>query len=209
MTQPTHDQSSGQYIPSSGRIQQFSGLSQHDDATRDFAIFLSTSAFRRLLPILKTDLSIGRNRGGSVLKTENETGNGGGPSHSAEPPHILIVDDNQATARALALLLEKRQYRTSVSFRGSEALDQLNRNQFQGAVVDIHLPDISGLVVSQKLRERLGPQAPIIVLSGDTSMETLNSLPHVGATYFFSKPVNSLQLLERLVEWLPSGVNGK
>ena len=72
----------------------------------------------------------------------------------------------------------------------------MDGSQF-GAVVDIHLPDMNGLVVSQKFRERLGPHAPIIVLSGDTSMETLNSLPHVGATYFFSKPVNSGQLLER------------
>jgi DNA-binding response OmpR family regulator len=73
---------------------------------------------------------------------------------------------------------------------------------FAAAVVDIHLPDLSGLVVSQKLREILGPQTPIIVLSGDTSMTTLNSLPHVGATYFFSKPVNASYLLERMKQLL-------
>ncbi len=61
-----------------------------------------------------------------------------------------------------------------------------------------NFPDISGLIVTQKLRERMGPKAPIILLSGDRSMETLNSLPHVGATDFFSKPVNSSQLIERL-----------
>ena len=65
------------------------------------------------------------------------------------------------------------------------------------------MPDISGLVVSQKLREMLGPDVPIIVLSGDTSMQMLNSLPHVGATYFFSKPVNASQLVERMREWVP------
>jgi hypothetical protein len=36
-------------------------------------------------------------------------------------------------------------------------------------------------------------------------MPTLNSLPHVGATWFFSKPVNAGYLLERLREWLGSG----
>jgi hypothetical protein len=39
---------------------------------------------------------------------------------------------------------------------------------------------------------------PIVGLSGDVSMATINSLPHVGATYFFSKPVQPGALLERL-----------
>ena len=75
------------------------------------------------------------------------------------------------------------------------------------AVVDIHLPDINGLILSQQLRERLGPDAPIIVVSGDTSMETIKSLPHVGATYFFPKPVSARQLIARLKELL--GERGK
>ena len=69
-------------------------------------------------------------------------------------------------------------------------------------MVDLHLPDLSGLVVTQKLREKLGAETPIIILSGDTSMEMLNALRHVGATYFFSKPVNSTQLIDRLKQAL-------
>ncbi len=118
-------------------------------------------------------------------------------------PRILIVDDNQPTARALAALLKGASYDTAVAFRGGEALEHADRGgEFAAAIVDIHLPDISGLVVVQRLRDRLGPDVPIIVLSGDTSMPTLNSLPHVGATYFFSKPVNSGQLLDRIREWV-------
>jgi FixJ family two-component response regulator len=58
------------------------------------------------------------------------------------------------------------------------------------------------------LRDLLGPDVPIIVLSGDTSMPMLNSLPHVGATYFFSKPVNAQQLVERLNEWVKRDAPG-
>ncbi|MDB5290856.1 MAG: rpfC [Phycisphaerales bacterium] len=121
------------------------------------------------------------------------------PSTAAK---ILIVDDNQATARALAKVMATAHYQTAVSLRGNEAIDYARANPCAAAVVDIHLPDISGLVVSQKLREAMGPNAPIIILSGDTSMEVINTLPHVGATYFFSKPVNAGQLLERLKQWL-------
>jgi len=48
----------------------------------------------------------------------------------------------------------------------------------------------------------LGPQTPLVILSGDTSIQTINSLPHVGATYFFPKPIQGIQLVERLKEWI-------
>lgn len=111
---------------------------------------------------------------------------------------VLIVDDNEPTARALAKVLIAAQFEPALSFRGGEAVEYASQNSICAAVVDIHLPDLSGLVVTQKLRQQLGSAIPIIILSGDTSMETLNSLPHVGATYFFSKPVNSSHLVERL-----------
>jgi DNA-binding response OmpR family regulator len=123
-------------------------------------------------------------------------------------PKVLIIDDSEPTAKALAALLRRSKYATAVAHRGSDGINLARAAQaaegdaFDAAVVDIHLPDLSGLVVSQKLREILGPHTPIIVLSGDTSMTTLNSLPHVGATYFFSKPVNAGQLLARLKEWI-------
>ena len=117
------------------------------------------------------------------------------------PRTVLIVDDNEPTAKALAKVLKAAQFETAVSYRGGDAVEYAQRNPVAAAVVDIHLPDISGLVVSQKLRQRLGPSTPIIILSGDTSMEMLNALSHVGATYFFSKPVNSAELVERLQEW--------
>jgi CheY-like chemotaxis protein len=115
---------------------------------------------------------------------------------------ILVVDDNQATAKALAKLLGSANYPTFVALRGSDALAYAQENPVSGAVIDIHLPDINGLVLSKKLREHIGPDKPIVILSGDTSMEVINSLPHVGASYFFSKPINASYFLERLKEWV-------
>jgi DNA-binding response OmpR family regulator len=133
------------------------------------------------------------------------------PAQGAQPK-VLIIDDSEATATALAGLLTHSNYAAAVAHRGSDGISLALAEQsvegggFAAAVVDIHLPDLHGLVVSQKLREILGPNTPIIVLSGDTSMTTLNSLPHVGATYFFSKPLNAPLFLARLKEWLnPAG----
>ena len=127
-------------------------------------------------------------------------------SRRLEGPQILIVDDNAATAGAMASLLGRHGYHTEVFHNGNSAIAYSAAHQTPAAaVVDVHLPDISGLILSHKLRERFGPDTPIIVISGDTSLETLGSLSHVGATYFLSKPVNTTHLVERLREWVPVG----
>jgi CheY-like chemotaxis protein len=114
------------------------------------------------------------------------------------------VDDDAVLRDGLSALLTDHGYRTAVMPTGAEAMEYARRcPPPAAAVVDIHLPDINGLVLSQRLRGHLGPAAPIIVLSGDTSMEVLNSLPHVGATYFFGKPAHPERLLERLAQLLP------
>jgi len=140
-----------------------------------------------------------------VSKSKNTDGDGDG-LREEERPCVLVVDDNQMVAQALARILNHEGWRVSICYNGVDALKQIQCEMLAAAVIDIHLPDISGLVLSSKLRERYGPKLPIIVLSGDTSMENIRSLPHVGANYFISKPINSEHLVERLREF--AGVEG-
>jgi FixJ family two-component response regulator len=109
---------------------------------------------------------------------------------------LLIVDDSELVARGLQGLFKHAGYQTALFTQGLAAVEFARRQPSAGAIIDIHLPDISGLVLSQRLREILGPVAPIVVVSGDSSMEVLNSLPHVGATSFFRKPVAASSLLD-------------
>ena len=116
---------------------------------------------------------------------------------------VLVIDDSESTAAALATVLRRGGYDVRVCYSGGAALSAAVEAAPDAVLVDIHLPDINGLIVSQKLRETLGPSVPIIAVSGDTSMENLNALAHVGATYFLSKPLSATHLLERLKEWCP------
>jgi DNA-binding response OmpR family regulator len=115
---------------------------------------------------------------------------------------ILIVDDDVTTARAIQVILREAGYDAATCHAGTAALDAARRDPPDAALIDIHLPDLNGMILAQQLRQLLGPDKPIVMLSGDTSMATLNSLPHVGATYFFSKPLSSSLLVQRLREWL-------
>jgi DNA-binding response OmpR family regulator len=115
---------------------------------------------------------------------------------------VLIVDDDRGTARALAALLTEAGFRTAVLHTGKEAIRHAGAEHVSAVIVDVHLPDLNGLVLSVNLREQLGLAVPIFIVSGDTSMETINSLPFVGATHFFAKPMNPSFVIERLRESL-------
>ena len=115
---------------------------------------------------------------------------------------ILIVDDSRLVTQALRTFLDKAGFTVATFESGLAALRHAAQNPPDAAVIDIHLPDINGLVLTQRLRELLGPQTPLIILSGDTSIQTINSLTHVGATYFFPKPIQGAQLVERLKQWI-------
>ena len=130
----------------------------------------------------------------------NQDGNGDA-LREREKPCVLVVDDNELVAEAVSRLLRHEGWRVALSYNGLDALKQVECETLAAAVIDIHLPDISGLVLSSKLRQRYGPKLPIIVLSGDTSMENIRSLEHVGASYFISKPINSEHLVEALREF--------
>jgi CheY-like chemotaxis protein len=113
---------------------------------------------------------------------------------------VLVVEDNFGVAHALAGVIRKAGFDATPCHCGADALEHCRTTAPLAAVLDIHLPDINGLVLAHKLRDRLGHDIPIIIVSGDTSMETIKSLQHVGATYFFSKPVNPHVLVDRLKE---------
>ena len=116
---------------------------------------------------------------------------------------ILVVEDDVNAAKALRRILSDAGYEPTICHGGAEALVAAKRNKPAAAMIDVHLPDLSGLILAQQIRQIVGEQIPIIMVSGDTSMETLNSLSHVGATYFFSKPLNRAALVERMREWVP------
>lgn len=121
---------------------------------------------------------------------------------------VLLVDDDPIINRAMNLLMAKAGFSPVACGTAAQALALVEAAPIAAAVVDIHLPDMNGLDLSHALRERLGPDVPIVVLSGDNSMETLRELPRSGATRFFAKPVNATMLIEQLKSWMSESRGG-
>jgi DNA-binding response OmpR family regulator len=114
--------------------------------------------------------------------------------------HILIVEDNPLISKALVVILREEGYIPTVFAAGQPAIEYLQEHCPDIAMIDIHLPDISGLELIRQFRALHGNEVPIVIFSGDNSIDTLRALPQVGATYFFSKPVNTSSLLSFLKE---------
>jgi DNA-binding response OmpR family regulator len=123
---------------------------------------------------------------------------------------VLIVDDDPLLGQALGVYLQHKGYPyVHTVTTGADAMSFARDNRVLAAIVDIHLPDIHGLILSQQLRATCGPSMPILILSGDSTMGLLNSLPLAGATYYFRKPVEPAKLLQQLESLLTTMSNNQ
>lgn len=119
---------------------------------------------------------------------------------------ILVIEDDANLGAMLCAFLKKSGYDAVLKITGHDALKFVDTACPAAVIADVHLPDLNGLVLTSKLREKFGKSLPIIVLSGDTSMEVIRSLSHVGATHFFNKPPNLDNLRQHLSDLLSGTV---
>lgn len=107
---------------------------------------------------------------------------------SAFGGRILLLDDDQAITRGLARIFRRYELTPVVAASLGEGLAAILREPLPiaGAVIDIRLPDGSGLDVIRALRRR-APYAPILVLSADNAPATINAA-NAQAVEFAVKP---------------------
>ncbi|HEV3023722.1 MAG TPA: SpoIIE family protein phosphatase [Pirellulales bacterium] len=114
--------------------------------------------------------------------------------------HILVVDDDAGTLRAVQRILSKLHRVTCVS-SGAEALAQIGAGHLGAghpdiAVVDIRMPEMNGFALTRELRSRAG-DIDVILMTGDPE-EPENALVRAideGAFYFIQKPFDRRVLL--------------
>jgi two-component system, OmpR family, KDP operon response regulator KdpE len=109
---------------------------------------------------------------------------------------ILVVDDDIQIQRALRLALTARKYNVVLASNGSEALDVAASEELDLIILDLTLPDISGIDVCREVRT--WSKVPIIVLSvKDREEDKINALD-TGADDYMTKPFNTGELLARI-----------
>lgn len=112
-------------------------------------------------------------------------------------PRILLVDDDPLILDSLRRLIEAQRYDVVTAGSGKEALGAVDKKQFDAILLDLNMPDMSGIDVLTSLQER-GVETPVIVVSGDSAIDSaVNALRH-GATDFIRKPYKPEELLRRI-----------
>ena len=109
---------------------------------------------------------------------------------------VLIVDDERSLLRALAMNLTARGYSVTEADTGTKALDAAARAEYDVILLDLGLPDISGLDVIRAVREYA--TTPIIVLSARTGSGDKVTALDLGADDYVTKPFSIEELLARL-----------
>lgn len=109
---------------------------------------------------------------------------------------ILIVDDEKEIADLVALYLESDGFEVTKLFEGRSALECIQEREFDLAILDIMLPEVSGLELCRKIREKY--TYPVIMLTakgGETDKITGLTL---GADDYMTKPFLPLELVARV-----------
>lgn len=115
---------------------------------------------------------------------------------------VLVADDQQANRTVLTRILERAGHRVQQVSDGEQALDLLEQDNIDLAIVDMHMPRLSGLDVLRQLRymQAGGRKTPVIVLSADATAQAARDAEEAGAPAFLTKPVMVARLLETIAD---------
>lgn len=110
--------------------------------------------------------------------------------------NILVVDDEQPIADLIEVYLKNENYNVFKSYTGKAALEYLNTETLDLAILDVMLPDIDGFSICQKIREKYF--FPIIMLTAKVEdIDKIMGLT-IGADDYITKPFNPLEVVARV-----------
>ena len=118
---------------------------------------------------------------------------------------ILIVEDESSFSEAISFLLGKEGYESEVADNGRVALDLFKKSNFDLVLLDLMIPEISGIDVCRTIRTT--SSIPIIMLTAkDSEVDKVVGL-ELGADDYVTKPYSSRELVARIKAVLRRGTS--
>lgn len=111
--------------------------------------------------------------------------------------HILVVDDDKSTRKLLKAVLEHENYTVFTAENGEDALQVMDREHIDLAVLDIMMPKIDGYEFTKLLRENQDP-LPILMISAKQLPEDKHKGFLVGTDDYMTKPIDEEEMLLRI-----------
>ncbi|MGB7438583.1 MAG: response regulator transcription factor [Candidatus Acidiferrum sp.] len=111
--------------------------------------------------------------------------------------HVLIVEDEPEMAQLLSRGLREEEFEVSVARDGRSALEKSEQTSFDVILLDVMLPQMNGLEVAKRLRDR-EQETPVLMLTARDSVSDIISGLNAGADDYLTKPFSFLELLARI-----------
>src|SRR5215471_10002563 len=114
---------------------------------------------------------------------------------------ILVIDDESDIREGLELLLTTEGYTVELAHNGTEGIRKLEGASYDLALLDLMMPDISGMEVLSEVRKR-DRETPIFMITAYGSVEAAVKALKLGANDYFSKPWDNEKLIieiERMI----------
>ncbi|HZU25321.1 MAG TPA: sigma-54 dependent transcriptional regulator [Bryobacteraceae bacterium] len=116
------------------------------------------------------------------------------PSEDTARGRILVIDDEADIRESLEALLELEGYAVELAENATRGLQKLEIGNYDLVLLDLMMPDRSGMEVLHDVRER-DTETPIIMITAYGSVEVAVNALRAGANYYFSKPWDNEKLL--------------
>ena len=110
---------------------------------------------------------------------------------------ILIVEDDESLALAIAQILNEQKYQTEIAYNGEDGLDYALHDNYDLILLDIMLPKLDGFLLVKKLRQNKN-NSPIIMLTAKDDIHSKITGLDSGADDYITKPFVKEELLARI-----------
>jgi PAS domain S-box-containing protein len=111
------------------------------------------------------------------------------PVQPAMSRHVLVVDDNRDAADTLQQRLQEWGYRTDTAYDGRSAMAAIRGARFDAVLLDLGLPDVSGLEVARLLGKAMNNPPPLIAVTGYGQQSDLAATKDAGFRAHLTKPL--------------------
>jgi DNA-binding response OmpR family regulator len=111
--------------------------------------------------------------------------------------HFLIVDDNPAITGLIELQMTKAGYRCDTAANGEEALEKINRADFDLVISDISMPGMTGLELLKAIKQKK-PHLQVLIITGHATIDNAVEALRLGAINFITKPIRFNEVFETI-----------
>jgi DNA-binding response OmpR family regulator len=110
---------------------------------------------------------------------------------------LLLAEDEKDLSDALVTVLKHNNYSVDAVYNGEDALDYLQADNYDGAILDIMMPKMDGITVLKKTRAA-GNHIPILLLTAKSEIDDRVNGLDSGADDYLTKPFSMKELLARI-----------